>query len=454
MSQRAAIILAAGQGTRMRSDLPKVLHAVGSRPMVDWSIALAQAAGCTRIVVVSSPTNAGLNHHVETVLGKASLAIQSPALGTGHAVQAAEGALAGFVGDVVVLYGDTPLIPLRAVEEAFATLAAGAAVSVLGFEAAVPGGYGRLVKSASGALERIVEAKDATAEELAIRTCNSGVMAARCDTLFALLKRVTNHNAKGEYYLTDVVGLANGDGHRVAAVSCEEADVLGVNSRAELAAAELAFQRRMRQAMMESGVTLIAPETVYFAHDTQIGRDTIVEPHVVFGPGVQIAENCRIRGFSHIEGAHIAQGCEVGPYARLRPGTVLGPRAKIGNFVETKKVSLGAGAKANHLSYLGDGEVGEDANIGAGTIFCNYDGFDKHQTIIGAGAFIGSNSALVAPVRIGEGAMVGSGSVITDDVPDHALALARGTQSIRPDWALRFREAKRARRKPPAGSAS
>ncbi len=446
MSKRAAIILAAGQGTRMKSDLPKVMHHVGGRAMIDWSIELAQAAGCSRIVVVCSPAQDALQQHVRARLGENAVAIQDPPLGTGHAVQAGDAALADHDGPLVVLYGDTPLIPVDVVEALFDEIARGAAVGVLGFEAREPGAYGRLIRNATGDLTAIVEAREASAEQLAVRLCNSGVMAADKGHMFALLSQVTNDNAKGEYYLTDIVGLARAEGGVCKAVRCAEADVLGVNSRAELAAAEAAFQTRRRAELMREGVTLVAPETVFFAHDTEIGRDVVIEPNVVFGPGVRVASGARLRAFSHLEGASVAAGAVVGPYARLRPGAVLEENAHVGNFVEIKNARLGAGAKANHLSYLGDGDVGAGANIGAGTIFCNYDGVFKHRTQIGANAFIGSNSALVAPVKIGEGAYVGSGSVVTQDVPADGLAVARGRQMLREGWAHAFRERMKARK--------
>ncbi|MEM9573111.1 MAG: bifunctional UDP-N-acetylglucosamine diphosphorylase/glucosamine-1-phosphate N-acetyltransferase GlmU [Pseudomonadota bacterium] len=440
MGNRAAIILAAGQGTRMRSSLPKVMHQVGGRPMVDWSVALARAVGCSKIIVVCSPMGEAVQAHIADTLGADAIAIQDPPLGTGHAVLAAKPALADFDGDLVVLYGDTPLIPADAVEALFHELEHGAGVGVLGFDAADPGAYGRLMTDPSGNLEAIVEAKEATPEQLSVRFCNSGVMAASARTMFDLLANVTNDNAKGEYYLTDIVGLARAAGQSCRAVACDEADVLGVNSRIELAQAEHAFQTKTRLSFLAAGVTMTAPDTVYFSYDTDIANDVILEPGVVFAPGVQVRSGSRIRAFSHLEDAHVAENCEIGPYARLRPGTVLERGVKIGNFVEVKKTRMGAGAKANHLSYLGDGDVGAGANIGAGTIFCNYDGFLKYQTTIGENAFVGSNSALVAPVTIGAGAYVGSGSVITKDVDPDGLAVARGRQVQKSGWATSFRD--------------
>lgn len=447
MKQRAAIILAAGMSTRMKSSLSKVLHPIGGRAVIDWSIELAQSLGCAPIICVVSPENEAVRAHIVKALGETAIAEQSPALGTGHAVSCAKEALTGFTGDVVVLYGDSPHIPKTAIESLFETLQGDASVGVLGFEADDPGRYGRLVTSDSGALEAIVEAKEATPEQLAITLCNSGVMAGQASVMFDLLSRVTNDNAKGEYYLTDIVGLARADGLSCAAVTCAEADLMGCDTRADLARAEAIFQSRARTDLLEKGVTFMAPDTVFLSWDTQIEQDVTIEPNVVFAPGVKVERGARIRAFSHLEGAHVGPECEVGPYARLRPGAVLKAKAKIGNFVEVKKTTIGEGAKANHLAYLGDGEIGAYANIGAGTIFCNYDGYFKHKTEIGAGAFVGSNSALVAPVTIGKGAMIGSGSVITEDVDGDALALARGHQSAKPGWAKRFRDVMSAKKK-------
>lgn len=439
MANRAAIILAAGQGTRMKSGLPKVLHKVGGRAMVDWSIELAQKAGCEKIVVVISKTSNVLREHIIARLGEGAIAVQDPPLGTGHAVQAAEPAMKGFEGDLVVLYGDTPLIPESAIQALFSEIERGADVGVLGFEAAEPGAYGRLIVDSSGNLDAIVEAKEATPEQLQVCTCNSGVMAASAKKMSELLAKVTNDNAKGEYYLTDIVHLAREAGGSAKAVFCDEDDVLGVNSKVELAEAEEVFQEKRRLEFLSQGVTMIDPSTVWLSFDTEIEPDVEIEPNVVFASGVKVERGARIRGFCHLEGAHIGANSVVGPHARLRPGAVLEGDNKIGNFVEVKKTRMGKGAKANHLSYLGDGDVGADVNIGAGTIFCNYDGFFKYQTRIKAGAFIGSNSALVAPVTIGEGAFVGSGSVVTKDVSANSLAVARGRQSEMTGWAMKFR---------------
>ena len=441
---RAAIILAAGQGTRMKSKTVKVLHSVGGRPMLDWSVDLARKSGADRIVTVYGAHSPAVKTAAEA-LGTQT-ALQDPPKGTGHAVLAAREALADVEGAAIVLYADTPLITAETVEQVFAALDAGAAVSVLGFEPKEPGGYGRLIENASGGLDAIVEAKDASPEQLMVGLCNSGVLAMPSGLMFELLGEVTNENASGEYYLTDLVGLARGRDLPAKAVKASADEVLGVNSRVDLAAAEHAFQQRARHQAMVDGVTLIAPETVYFSHDTMIENDVVVEPHVVFGPGVVIRTGARIRAHSHLEGADVAGGCEVGPYARLRPGAVLKTGAKVGNFVEVKKAVMGEGAKANHLSYIGDATVGANANIGAGTITCNYDGFLKYQTVIGEGAFIGSNSALVAPVTIGDGAMTGSGSVITENVPADALAVSRAKQTNKDGWAARFRRAMSAKK--------
>ncbi len=438
---RAAIILAAGQGTRMKSPLPKVLHPVGGRAMLDHAIDAAEGLGCERIVVVVGAHSPEVGAHVTRRLGPGAVAVQDPPLGTGHAVLAARAALEDFDGDVVVTYGDVPLLKAADIAPVFA----GAGVTVIGFQARDPGAYGRLILEGE-TLTAIVEAKEASPDQLAVTVCNSGVLAAPADLLFGLLDQVGNANAKGEYYLTDVVALARDAGHPTRAVFAGEDAVMGVNAQAELAAAEALFQKVRRDDLLAAGVRMPAPETVHLSWDTEIGPGAVVEPYVVFGPGARIAGGARIRSFSHVEGAVVAAGAEVGPYARLRPGADLGPEVKVGNFVEVKNVAMARGAKANHLAYLGDGAVGEGANVGAGTIFCNYDGFNKHRTEVGAGAFIGSNSALVAPVRLGDGAMTGPGSVIHEDVPDGALALGRARQEVRPGWAERFMSAMRARK--------
>lgn len=439
---RAAIILAAGQGTRMKSPLPKVLHPVGGRAMLDHAIDAAEALGCERIVVVVGAHSPEVRDHVVRRLGEDAIAVQDPPLGTGHAVRAAEPVLGDFVGQVVITYGDVPLLTAADIEPVFA---AHDGVTVIGFEAADPGAYGRLVMDGDQLLA-ITEAKEASPEVLALTACNSGVMAAPVGLLFDLLREVRNDNAKGEYYLTDVVELARKRGAPTRAVFAGEDAVMGVNAQSELAVAEALFQKVRRDDFLAAGVTMPAPETVHFSYDTEVGGGTVIEPYVVFGPGARIASGARIRAFSHIEGATVAAGAEVGPYARLRPGADLGEKVKVGNFVEVKNVRMAAGAKANHLAYLGDGEVGARANIGAGTIFCNYDGFFKHRTTVGEGAFVGSNSSLVAPVTIGAGAMVGSGSVITKDVAPGDLALGRAEQTLKPGWAARFMETMRAKK--------
>jgi bifunctional UDP-N-acetylglucosamine pyrophosphorylase/glucosamine-1-phosphate N-acetyltransferase len=444
---RAAIILAAGQGTRMKSPLPKVLHPVGQRAMLDHAIDAAEALGCERIVVVVGSHSPEVRDHVVRRLGEDSIAVQDPPLGTGHAVRAAEAVLGDFIGHVVVTYGDVPLLKAADIEPVFAGADQGVheGVTVIGFEARDPGAYGRLILQGDDLLA-ITEAKEASAEVLAVTACNSGVMAAPVGLLFDLLAEVKNDNAKGEYYLTDVVELARKRGAPTRAVFAAEDSVMGVNAQAELAQAEALFQSTQREHFLAAGVTMSAPDTVHFAWDTQIGAGTTIDPFVVFGPGAVVAEGARIRSFSHIEGAKVATKVEVGPYARLRPGADLGEGVKIGNFVEVKNVRMDAGAKANHLAYLGDGHVGAKANIGAGTIFCNYDGFFKHRTTVGTGAFVGSNSSLVAPVTIGAGAMVGSGSVVTKDVAPGDLALGRAEQTTKPGWAARFMATMRAKK--------
>jgi bifunctional UDP-N-acetylglucosamine pyrophosphorylase/glucosamine-1-phosphate N-acetyltransferase len=444
--RRAAVILAAGRGERMKSPTPKVLHRIAGRAMLDMAIDTAQALGCEPIVVVVGDHSPAVRAHVATRLGDDAVALQDPPLGTGHAVLATKDALAGFEGDVLVTYADVPLLTAEAVAPLFDLREAGADVAALGFDAATPGAYGRLVIEGDR-LTAIVEAKEATPAQLAIKACNSGVVVADAGRLFGLLDRVTNDNAKGEYYLTDIVGLANGDGATVKVAFAHEAVVAGVNSQAELAVAEVAWQTARRAELMASGVTMIAPHTVHLAWDTEIAPGATIEQYVVFGADVSVATGAVIRAFSHLEGARVGEGALIGPYARLRPGADIGAAAHIGNFVEVKKVKVGAGAKANHLSYLGDGTVGAGANIGAGTIFCNYDGFDKHDTHVGESAFVGSNSSLVAPVTIGAGAYTGSGSVITRDVAPNALALERGVQTEKAGWAAAFRARKTRDRK-------
>ena len=442
----AAVILAAGQGTRMKSDLHKVLHLVAGRPMLLHLIASVAELAPARTLVVVGARRAQVEAAVTPV--GAEIVHQAEQLGTGHAVRQAEGALAGFAGDVLILYGDVPLVTpatMRAMLDRLHAADAPVAV-VLGFRPADPGAYGRIVADADGRIAKMVEFKDASAEERAVTLCNSGLMAVRGDDLFALLARVGNANAAGEYYLPDIVMLAGEDGRHAAVIETDADEVAGVNSRAELAEVEARWQRARRARAMAEGATLVAPDTVWFAHDTVIGRDVTIEPNVMFGPGTRVADGATIHAFSHLEGASVAAGASIGPYARLRPGAVIGEKARVGNFVEVKNATLGAGAKANHLTYLGDAAVGAGANIGAGTITCNYDGFLKYRTTIGAGAFVGSNSALVAPVSVGDGAIVAAGSVVTRNVPADALALARGRQDTKAGWAARFRERMAARK--------
>ncbi|WP_189486686.1 bifunctional UDP-N-acetylglucosamine diphosphorylase/glucosamine-1-phosphate N-acetyltransferase GlmU [Asticcacaulis endophyticus] len=441
--KRAAVILAAGQGTRMKSPLPKVLHKVGGRTMLDRAIDAAFDLGCDRVVVVVGNHSPSVGIAARARVGDQNVVVQDPPLGTGHAVLAARDALADFDGQVIVTYADCPLMSAEVLLPVF-DMAQTTEMVVLGFEAADPGAYGRLVISQNHNLYAIVEAKEANKEQLAITACNSGVLACDRALLFSLLAEVANDNAKGEYYLTDVVALARKRDLMPQVTFASEQDVGGVNAQGELAMMEAVWQTRTRQAFLRDGVTMTAPDTVWFSWDTRIAAGVTIEPNVVFGDGVTVETGAVIRAFSHLEGAVVGEGAFVGPYARLRPGAVLGKDVHIGNFVEVKNVTVGEGAKANHLAYLGDGAVGARANIGAGTIFCNYDGFFKHKTIIGDGAFIGSNSSLVAPVTIGAGALIGSGSVITEDVSADALAFARSRQAEKLGWAANFRAVKSA----------
>lgn len=437
----ATIILAAGKGTRMKSDLHKVLHPIAGRPMLMHLMASAAQLSPARQVVVAGHGRDQLEKALGTT---ATIAVQDPQLGTAHAVQQAEGALAGFDGDVLVLYGDVPFVSVATMRAMLERLHAGdnPAAVVLGFAPADPLQYGRIIADDHGRIVKMVEHKDATEAERACRTCNSGLMALRSADLFGLLARVGNDNAAGEYYLPDVVNIAIADGRTCAVVvTHDEDEVAGINSRAELAKAEGRWQQRRRAQAMADGATLIAPKTVWFAWDTQIGRDVLIEPNVFFGPGVTVADHVTIHAFSHLEGATLAQGVQIGPYARLRPGAVLGEKVKIGNFVEVKNTTMHKGAKANHLTYLGDATVGAGANIGAGTITCNYDGYFKHKTVIGERAFIGSNSSLIAPVKIGADAIVAAGSAVSRDVADGELRMVRAEQLIKPGWADRFHDA-------------
>jgi bifunctional UDP-N-acetylglucosamine pyrophosphorylase/glucosamine-1-phosphate N-acetyltransferase len=441
----AVVILAAGKGTRMRSDFPKVLHPIAGAPMLHHAMRAALSLNPARLAVVVGPNAEAVAAAVHELAPDAAICEQAEQLGTGHAVRMAEAALADFTGDVFVLYSDTPFISAETLAAMTTARVGGAGLVALGFDAAEPGGYGRMVTGPGDTLERIVEAKDASATELAIRTCNSGVMTADSTTLFGLLAQVGNDNAKGEYYLTDVIELARAKGLSARVVRCAEAETLGINDRTQLAEAEAAFQARARHAAMLGGATLTAPETVFLAWDTRLGRDVTIAPNVVFRPGVEIADGAEIRAFSHLEACRVGPGAIVGPFARLRPGADIGENARIGNFVEIKNAGIGQGAKVNHLSYVGDATVGALANLGAGTITCNYDGFAKHLTEIGEGAFIGVNTALIAPVSIGDNAYVGTGTVVTRDVPADALSISRTPQTNREGFASRLREKMRVR---------
>ena len=432
----ALIILAAGLGTRMNSDLPKVLHELGGVPLVAHAIRAGWALSPERVVLVAGLGAEAVEKAARAWDETAEVVTQVEQLGTGHAVAQARAALEGFSGDALVLYGDTPFIG-SATLEAMAEARTRHDVVILGFEPADPGRYGRLLMKGDQ-LMRIIEWKEASENERAIGLCNSGVVMADTATLMDLVAEVKNDNAAGEFYLTDIVEIARARGLSAGVVTCDEAETLGINTRAELQAAEAAFQARARAAALEDGVGMPAPDTVHFALDTAIGRDAVVEPFVVFGPGVTVESGARIRAFSHLEGAHVSRGAIVGPFVRLRPGAELAEDVHVGNFVEIKNATLGEGAKANHLSYIGDASVGEGANIGAGTITCNYDGVFKHRTEIGARAFIGSNTMLVAPVRVGAEAMTASGSVITADVPDGAMGVARAPQVNKDGFARRF----------------
>jgi bifunctional UDP-N-acetylglucosamine pyrophosphorylase/glucosamine-1-phosphate N-acetyltransferase len=440
MTARAAVIMAAGHGTRMKSKTPKVLHKVGGRTLLDRIIDTVQAAGCERIHVV-----VGLIPEVRELvvrrLGEAAVVIQDPPKGTGHAVLCAQDALADFDGDVLVVNADPPLLQAQDLEPLFTLRRNGAALAILGFEPVDPLLYGRIIRGADGHVMRVVEPSQATEHEKQVKLCNAGMYLAGRADLFRWLSRLTDDNPKREYFLTGIIAEAVHEEKLVRAHVAPEAAVMGADTPMQLAQAEGEFQRRRRAFFLAEGVAMTAPETVFFAWDTQIAAGAMIEPYVVFGPGVKVATGAVIRAFSHLEGAVVGEDALVGPYARLRPGAVIGEEVHIGNFVEVKKVTVGRGAKANHLAYLGDGTVGAGANIGAGTIFCNYDGFFKYDTHVGDGAFIGSNSSLVAPVTIGAGAYTGSGSVITEDVAPDALALARGRQAQKDGWAARFRAA-------------
>ncbi len=435
----ALIVLAAGQGTRMNSDLPKVLHPLGGVPLVVHAMASGSAVSPEKTVVIAGHKAELVEPAVLAYDPDATIVRQTEQLGTGHAVLQAAGALDGFDGDAIVVFGDTPFVSPETIAKMAKARTDGSDIVMLGFQAADPGRYGRMVVR-DGQFERIVEAKDASPEELAITLCNGGLVAADAATLFDLLKTIGNDNASGEYYLTDIIAAGRDRGLSASVVTCDEAETLGINTRAELARAEALFQTRKRAEALENGVTLIAPDTVFFAFDTVIGRDAVIEPNVVFGPDVTVESGATIRAFSHLEGCHVSRDAIVGPYARLRPGAELAEGAKVGNFVEVKNAMIHEGAKVNHLSYIGDASIGARSNIGAGTITCNYDGFMKHHTEIGEGAFIGSNTMLVAPVTVGNEAMTATGSVINKTVPDGALALARARQETKPGMARKLFE--------------
>jgi len=433
------VILAAGKGTRMKSAVPKVLHEIAGRTMLGHALNACQELGAETIAVVVGPDMEDVRAAALQQVPDARVYIQERQDGTAGAVLAAREAIANHKGDVLVQYADTPLLTVGTLERLHARLDDETGVAVLGFDASDPSGYGRLLTGAEGWLQAIREDKDASDDERRITLCNSGVMAFRLDNLLGVLDRIGNANAKGEFYLTDAIEIARSDGARAGVVVCTEDEVMGINSRDQLALAEALYQKHARLAVMLEGATLIAPETVWFSYDTKIGRDVVIQPNVFFGHGVTIGDNVEILANCHFEQSRIGAGSRVGPFARFRPGAQLGEHVRIGNFVEVKNTVLGDGAKANHLSYLGDGEIGAGSNIGAGTIFCNYDGFDKHRTVLGPGVFVGSNASLVAPVKIGEGAYVGAGSVITKNVAADALAVTRASQEERPGWAAKFR---------------
>ncbi|PPD42910.1 MAG: bifunctional N-acetylglucosamine-1-phosphate uridyltransferase/glucosamine-1-phosphate acetyltransferase [Methylocystis sp.] len=434
-----AIVLAAGEGTRMKSETPKVLHQVAGRAMIAHVLAAVAAAGVESVAVVIGPQRDDVRAEALRLAPHARVFVQTERLGTAHAVLAAREAIAAGYDDLLILFADTPLVTGETVQRLRGALAEGAGVAALGFLAADPFGYGRLLQDEAGRLLAIREEKDASPAERAVKLCNAGLMAIDGRRALALLEAVGNANAKGEFYLTDVVELARAEGRDARVVVAEETEVLGVNDRIQLAQAEAVAQTRLRRAAMAAGVTMIAPETVFLCADTSFGRDVMIEPNVVIGPGVSIGDKAVIHSFCHLEGASVGPGATIGPFARLRPGASLAEKAKVGNFVEIKNANVAKGAKVNHLTYIGDADIGAGANIGAGVITCNYDGFFKYRTQIGADAFIGSNSALVAPVKIGAGAYVGSGSVVTRDVAADALAVARGRQIEKGGWAAAFR---------------
>ncbi|MCR9283013.1 MAG: bifunctional UDP-N-acetylglucosamine diphosphorylase/glucosamine-1-phosphate N-acetyltransferase GlmU [Rhodobacteraceae bacterium] len=434
-----SIVLAAGLGTRMKSNLPKVMHEIGGLPLVGHVVKALKQAGSDRISVVTGPDMPELEKLVQNLAPEAHCHVQNERLGTAHAALAARSALASPSDDVLILFGDTPLVTADTIGKVRQALSDGADLAVLGFETQQPFGYGRLLTD-NGQLVAIREEKDASDEERRITFCNSGIMGFSGQHALSLLDAIGNANAKIEFYLTDAVEIANSRGLKVVAVSGSEVETQGINTRAQLAACEEDFQVRMRNIALENGCTLLAPHTVYFSHDTVLESDVVVEQNVVFAPGVRVASGARIRAFSHLEGASVGRNSAVGPYARLRPGAILGADTRVGNFVEVKNTTFEDGAKANHLSYIGDASVGSKSNIGAGTITCNYDGYLKHRTEIGAGSFVGSNSTLVAPVSLGSGAFVAAGSVITDDVDQDSMAFGRARQIVKEGKAKQLRE--------------
>jgi bifunctional UDP-N-acetylglucosamine pyrophosphorylase / glucosamine-1-phosphate N-acetyltransferase len=435
-----AVVLAAGEGKRMRSQLPKALHKLAGRSMLAHVLDAVEQAGADALAVVVGPGRDDVAAEARFWAPAARVFVQAERLGTAHAVLAAREAFQDGFDDILVLFADTPLVRPETFSHLREKLAQGAGVAALGFAPADPTGYGRLLVDGGGALLAIREHKDASPEERVVGVCNAGMMALDGARAISWLAQIGNANAQKEYYLPDVVAAARGEGAICAYVMAPAEEVLGVNDRVQLAAAEAEIQNRLRRAAMLNGATLAAPETVFFSYDTVLGADVLVEPHVVFGPGVSVGDGCVIHSFCHLEGATLAKNVAIGPYARLRPGAKLADKAKIGNFVEIKQADIGEGAKVNHLTYVGDASIGARANIGAGVITCNYDGFLKYRTTIGADAFIGSNSALVAPVAVGDRAFVGSGSVVTQDVEADALAVARGRQAVIPGWATAFRK--------------
>jgi bifunctional UDP-N-acetylglucosamine pyrophosphorylase/glucosamine-1-phosphate N-acetyltransferase len=446
MNGLAVIVLAAGMGTRMKSASPKVMHKIGGRSLLGHVLTTATQLKPERTVVVIGPEMHDVAEEARRYVPGTVPVEQTERLGTGHAVSMAKQALNGFSGVVLVLYGDCPLVTSETLSLLIAAAQPPSAGAVLAFEAEVPHGYGRIIRQQDGSVIAIREELDASPQEKLIKVCNAGIIATRADVLWGALPQIRNTNAKREFYLTDLIEVGVAAGHRFALSVCSEAEVAGINDREQLAALEARFQSRRRTAAMLGGATLIDPHSVYFSADTIIGQDVTIEPNVFFGPGVAIGDNVHIAANSHLEGARVAPGCRIGPFARLRPGAEIGPSCHIGNFVEIKQASLSEGAKVNHLSYVGDASVGARSNVGAGTITCNYDGFDKHRTEIGADVFVGSNTALVAPVKVGNGANIAAGSVVTQDVPADALAIARGEQVNRDGWAKRYRDIKRARK--------